>query len=87
MKKEFWQGWARDCTVEKGTGKWWVLTDKDDTKTLVSYDTPVMRRYKDGTTVRFVENCSITTFQHIRKWSGLRADGFRELPIVPIERG
>ena len=85
--KQFYQRWTRDCTVEKGTGKWWVLTDPEGTKTLVSYDTPVLRLYKDGTMVRFVENCSITTFQHIRKWSGLRADDFRELPIVPIERG
>lgn len=85
--KQFWQSWARDCTVKKGTGQWWELTDREGTKTLVSYDTPVMRQYKDGTTVRFVKECSMTTFQHIRKWSGLRANEFRELPIVPIERG
>ena len=54
--KQFYQRWTRDCTVEKGTGKWWVLTDPEGTKTLVSYDTPVLRRYKDGTMVRFVEN-------------------------------
>lgn len=91
MKKEFGFGflpdWARDCTIEKGSGKWWVFTDKDGVQTLVSYFTPIMRRYEDGTIVRFVESCSMTTFQHIRKWSGLRADDFRALPLTSIENG
>lgn len=83
--KEFYQDWAQGCTVKKGTGKWYELTDAEGTKTLVSYWTPVMRQFKDGTMVRFVEDCSMTTFQHIRKWSGLRAAEFRELPLVKLQ--
>ena len=58
-----------------------IWTDEDGVRTLVSYETPVLRVFPDGTMVRLWTGSTHTTWKHIRKAFGLSADQYRALPL------
>jgi hypothetical protein len=60
-------------------GKAYVIIDEDGTETLYSYDTPIIRRHKDGTLERLWDGWSATTGRHISAFCGLNKKGFMEL--------
>jgi hypothetical protein len=61
-----------------------VATDEDGVETLISYETPVLRRYPDGTMVRLWTGSTMTTWKHIRTYCGLSADAYRALPLGKV---
>lgn len=71
-----------NCTVKKlASCSATVVTDSDGVETLISYETPVLRRYPDGTMIRLWTGSTNTTWKHIRKFSGLSANEYRALPL------
>lgn len=47
---------------------------------LLSYDTPIIRREKDGTLIRLYPGYSATTGRHIKAFCGLNKKEFEKLP-------
>ena len=60
-------------------GKATVQIDDDGTETLLSYNTPIVRREKDGSLTRLIGWCSMTTGTHIKTFCGLDKAGFMKL--------
>lgn len=62
-------------------GKAKVFIDERGTKTLVSYNTPVIRREIDGTLTRLWSGWTATTGRHIRAFCGLDKSAWDALPV------
>lgn len=61
-------------------GKCKVIAEDDGTKTLYSYDTPIIRRAPDGRMTRLWSGWSATTGRHIRAFCGLCKAEYEKLP-------
>lgn len=61
--------------------KAFVIYADDETATLVSYETPVIRREKNGTYTRLWDSWSATTGRHISEFCGLKKKDYDKLPI------
>lgn len=62
-------------------GKAKVVIDDNGTRTLFSYDTPIIRRETDGSYTRLYDGWTATTGRHILAFCGLNKKQFIELPI------
>ena len=60
-------------------GKARVKVDDDGSETLISYNTPVLKRLPSGTLVRLWGGWSATTGRHIRAFAGLYKAEFMAL--------
>lgn len=64
-------------------GKAWVGLDRDGTKTLYSYGTPIIRQAPDGRLTRLWPGWSATTGRHIKAFCGLNKAQFTALEVMP----
>ena len=60
-------------------GKAKVIINDDDSETLISYDTPILTRYKDGTYKKLWHGWTDTTGKHIIAFCGLHKKDFEAL--------
>lgn len=60
-------------------GKAKVMVDDDGTETLISYNTPIIKR-KNGKLTRLYSGWTATTGNHIRSFCGLNKSEFLSLP-------
>ena len=61
-------------------GKAKVVIDDDGTETLISYDTPIIRRTAGGELERlWFDDWTVTTGRHIKSFCGLNKKQFMEL--------
>ena len=60
-------------------GKAKVVIEDDGAKTLLSYNTPIIRRNPDGTLKRLWFGWSATTGRHIASFCGLSKKQFEDL--------
>ncbi len=61
-------------------GKATVQIDDDGAETLLSYNTPIVRKGRDGSLTRLYDNApSMTTCTHIKSFCGLDKAGFMKL--------
>lgn len=61
-------------------GKARVIVNDDNTSTLISYNTPVLRLNADGTYTRLWWGWSATTGRHIRSFCGMNKAEYTALP-------
>lgn len=61
-------------------GKAIVVINDDNTSTLISYNTPVIRQNADGTYTRLWWGWSATTGRHIRSFCGMDKAEYTALP-------
>ena len=59
-----------------------VVIDDDGTEHLMSYNTEILRKYKDGTIRRVWTGWSNTTGKHIKAYCGLNKAGYDALEFV-----
>lgn len=62
-------------------GKAKVVIDDDNTETLFSYDTPIIKRDEDGNLTRLYNGWSATTGRHIKAFCGLTKKEFLEVKM------
>lgn len=62
-------------------GKAKVVIDDDNTETLFSYDTPIIKRDEDGNLTRLYNGWSATTGRHIKAFCGLTKKEFFEVKM------
>lgn len=62
-------------------GKAIVQIDDDGVETLLSYDTPIIKRYSDGRLRRVYNGWTLTTGKHINAFCGLNKAEFLALPL------
>ncbi len=62
-------------------GKAKVVIDDDNTETLLSYDTPIIKRDEDGNLTRLYNGWSATTGRHIKAFCGLTKKEFFEVKM------
>lgn len=63
-------------------GKARVIVDDDGTETLISYNTPVMKRTPDGQLVRLWWGWSATTGRHIRAFCGINKAEYAKMEVA-----
>lgn len=56
-----------------------VIKVENETETLYSYGTPIVRRERDGTLVRLWDDWTYTTGAHIKSFCGLNKAQFEKL--------
>lgn len=61
-------------------GKAHVIINDDNTSTLISYNTPVIRQNANGTYTRLWCGWSATTGRHIRSFCGMNKAEYTALP-------
>lgn len=61
-------------------GKAMIGVESDNTKTLFSYETPIVKRLPDGTLIRLWDDWSQTTGKHIKAFCGLNKTQYLALP-------
>lgn len=61
-------------------GKAKVIVE-NDTETLVSYDTPIMRRYSSGKLERLWSGWSATTGRHIAAFCGINKKQYEDMEV------
>lgn len=61
-------------------GKAKVQIDDNGSETLYSYDTPIIKRDRDGHLTRLWSGWSATTGRHVAAFCGLNKAGFFNLP-------
>lgn len=54
----------------------------DGSETLISYDTPIVRRKTDGELIRLFDGWTATTGRHIKYFCGLNKKEFLALPLA-----
>lgn len=62
-------------------GKAYVVEEDDGTRTLFSYDTPVVRQTSEGDLIRLWDDYSLTTGRHIIAFCGLNKAQYLSLPM------
>ena len=62
-------------------GKAKVLVE-NDTETLVSYDTPIIRRYSNGKLERLWSGWSATTGRHVAAFCGINKKQYEAMEVV-----
>ena len=62
-------------------GKAKVIVE-NDTETLVSYDTPIIRRYSNGKLERLWSGWSATTGRHITAFCGINKKQYEDMEVV-----
>lgn len=62
-------------------GKARVVVDNDGVETLMSYGTPIIKRYSDGRLRRVYDDWTHTTGTHILSFCGLNKAEFLALPL------
>ena len=62
-------------------GKAKVLV-KNDTETLVSYNTPVIRRYGNGKLERLWSGWSATTGRHVAAFCGINKKQYEDMEVI-----
>lgn len=60
----------------------YIKIGKDGSETLISYDTPIIRRKPNGELVRLFNDWTATTGRHIRYFCGLGKKEFMALPVT-----
>lgn len=63
-------------------GKAIVSVDDEGNETLLSYNTPIIRRDNYGNLFRLWEGWSSTTGKHIKAFCGLNKSGYEALPTI-----
>ena len=63
-------------------GKAVVKIDPDNTETLYSYSTPIIKRLASGDLVRLWDGWTATTGRHIKAFCGLNKAAFEKLEIL-----
>lgn len=63
-------------------GKARVSVNSDGSETLISYDTKIILRNKDGQLYRLWNDWSKTTGRHIYAYCGLRKKDYDKLPLL-----
>lgn len=56
-----------------------VMIDEDGTKTLYSYQTPIIKQSPDGDLTRLYDGWTMTTGRHIKAFCGLNKAQFMNL--------
>lgn len=62
-------------------GKAIVTIDDSGMETLYSYNTPIIKRDKNGELKRLYDGWTLTTGNHIKSFCGLNKKEFLELPL------
>ena len=62
-------------------GKAVVQIEENGTKTLLSYGTPIIKRFVSGKMVKLWDGWSATTGRHIKAFCGLNKAGFKKLEL------
>lgn len=63
-------------------GKAKVIVEDNGTETLYSYDTPIIKREKDGTLIKLWNGYSVTTGRHIAAFCGLGKKQFENMEVA-----
>ena len=67
-------------------GKAIVEIDSNGVETLYSYNTPIIKRLKDGSLIKLWGGWSATTQKHIKAFCGLSKAGFMALEYEPTPK-
>lgn len=68
------------CTVKQlNNNTAWVIYYPDGLQILVSYETPVMAKFPDGTAFKLWTGSTMTTWKHIKAFSGMCASDYNQL--------
>lgn len=59
-----------------------VIDESNNSETLLSYGTPIVKRDRKGVLVRLWDGWSVTTGRHIAAFCGLNKKEFERLPLV-----
>ena len=59
-----------------------LILEELDGKVLLSYGTRIMKIFDNGSTVRYWDDWTTTTGNHIKSFSGLNKKEFLELPLM-----
>lgn len=62
-------------------GKCYVEEESDGTKTLYSYNTPILKQLKNGELVRLYDSWTLTTGRHIKAFCGLNKQQYLALEL------
>lgn len=60
-----------------------VRLEPSGAETLISYNTPVMRREPSGQLVRLWDDWSATTGRHVRAFCGINKAAWDKMPVEP----
>lgn len=70
----------KGCTVQQlDNNTAWVIYYPDGLQILVSYATPVMAKFHDGTAFKLWTGSTMTTWKHIKAFSGMSAGEYKDL--------
>lgn len=76
---------AYELTPVNGRKSFWgkakVQIDDEGVETLLSYGTPIIKRYSDGRLRRVYNGWTLTTGNHINAFCGLNKAEFLALPL------
>lgn len=62
-------------------GKAAIIIADDGSETLLSYNTPIIKKYSDGNFIRFYDGYTATTGRHIRAFCGMNKAEFMRIPL------
>ena len=74
---------SRGQNLKSFSGKAHYTIDDDGTKTLFSYNVPVVKILPDGTIFRLWSGWTYTTGRHIYAFIGMRKNEFEKLEFAP----
>lgn len=63
-------------------GKATVIIDDDGSETLLSYNTPIIKKDSNGNFSRLYDGYTATTGRHIRAFCGMNKADFMQLPLI-----
>lgn len=63
-------------------GKATVIIADDGSETLLSYDTPIIKKDSTGAYIRLYDGYTATTGRHIRAFCGMNKAEFMRLPLI-----
>lgn len=62
-------------------GKAAIIIADDGSETLLSYNTPIIKKYSDGNFIRLYDGYTATTGRHIRAFCGMNKAEFMRIPL------